>query len=72
MSEPDPDERAQRRARRLEDAFVILCIFTLWPVIMGWRHPAFQFAMYVALVGLLVVFFRRLKRIREARRPTDD
>jgi hypothetical protein len=53
----------RKRVRLLEDAFIILCILTLWPTVLKWRHPAFQYLMYVALAGLLVILFRRIRRL---------
>lgn len=56
----------EKRIRLLEDIYIILCIMTLWPVVLRWRHPAFEYIMYVALIGLVVIFFRRVKRFRQA------
>lgn len=67
MPESHPDSRTEKRIRRLEDVYIILSIFTIWPVILRWRHPFFEFAMYVALVGLVVIFFRRIKRFSQSR-----
>ena len=61
-------EGTTRRARVLEDIFILLAILTLWPVILRWHHPAFQYIMYVALVGLAVIFLRRVKRFGKSRR----
>ncbi|MEW6753991.1 MAG: hypothetical protein AB1505_23880 [Candidatus Latescibacterota bacterium] len=68
MPENGPRDSSQgRRARLAEDLFIILCILSLWPVILGWRHPVYQFILYLALAGLVVIFFRRLKRFRDVR-----
>jgi len=66
-----PEKRSQRPrgpARAIEDVFIILCILTLWPVVLRWHHPAFQYLMYGALVGLAIIFVRRIRRFTDARR----
>ena len=50
-----------------EDIFIILCIICLWPVVLGWTHIAYEFLLYGALLGLLVIFVRRIRRFRQAR-----
>jgi len=62
----DSDSDPQKKVRLGEDIFIILCILALWPVILGWDEPVYEFALYVALAGLLVIFFRRVKRFRRA------
>ena len=69
MDDPTPDP--QKKARLYEDIFIILCILSLWPVILGWDEPVYEFALYVALAGLLVIFFRRMKRFQKAKREID-
>jgi hypothetical protein len=67
MDAPDP----QKKVRLAEDIFIILCILSLWPVILGWEEPVYEFALYVALAGLLVIFFRRVKRFKQAKGELD-
>lgn len=62
----DPAADARKKVRLYEDLFILLCILALWPVILGWDEPVYEFALYVALAGLLVIFFRRVKRFRRA------
>ena len=70
---PEPErEGGEKRARLFEDIFIILCILSLWPTILNWRHPFFEYLLYVVLIGLIVIFFRRLKRFRQARDELDD
>lgn len=69
MSDPAPDP--QKKVRLCEDIFIVLCILSLWPVILGWDEPVYEFALYVALAGLLVIFFRRIKRFQKAKREID-
>ena len=66
MPEPRP-EQPGRRVRLVEDAFTLLCILTLWPTVLQWRHPAFTVVMYVALAGLLVIAYRRIRRFSRGR-----
>ena len=47
-----------------EDIFILVCIFTIWPKILGWRGVVFDVLLYTALVGLVIIFVRRIKRIR--------
>ncbi len=60
---PDPG----RRGRRLEDVFIILCIFSLWPTVLRWQHPAVEYVLYLALAGLVYILFRRIRRFQRAR-----
>ena len=55
----------------LEDIFILLCIGSLWPVILGWNHPIYQAVLYLALAGLLVILVRRIKRFRQVRDELD-
>lgn len=64
---PDPG----RRARFAEDIFILLCILSLWPVILGWNHPAFEALLYAALAGLVFILVRRVRRFTQARREAD-
>lgn len=64
---PDPG----RRVRLAEDLFILLCILSLWPVILGWRHPAFEVLLYGALAGLVIILVRRVRRFTQARREAD-
>ena len=65
MSELPSGDRGPRHWG--EDIFIILCIASLWPTIIGWSHPAYEFLLYVALIGLVVIFVRRVRRFRKAR-----
>ena len=59
-SPPDPG----RRGRLLEDIFILLCVLSLWPVILGWNHFLYQALLYAVLV-------RRARRFSQARREAD-
>ena len=67
MSEFPPSTDGGKRIRFFEDLFILLCILSLWPTILGWRNPFYEYLLYVALAGLIIIFFRRLKRFRQAR-----
>lgn len=68
---PDPNGSSEategRHARMAEDVFVILCILSLWPAIFHWRSPFWEYVLYAALAGLVVIFVRRVRRFRQAR-----
>lgn len=65
--QPDPE----RRARMLEDIFILFCVLALWPVILGLQHVLYEVLLYAALVGLVLVFVRRARRFSRARREVD-
>ena len=72
MNQPPTDEENAKKGRIWEDIFIILCIPTLWPVVMGWNDPVYRYPLYAALAGLVVIFFRRMQRFREARDQLRD
>ena len=65
MSELPIDNRGPRHWG--EDIFIILSIASLWPTIIGWNHPVYEFLLYVALISLVVIFVRRVRRFRKSR-----
>lgn len=69
---PSDQNNPGRRARLLEDVFTLVCILSLWPVILGWREPIYQVVLYAALVGLVVILVRRVRRFTAAQRELDD
>ena len=78
MTEPTPDtppteaEVRQKRIRLGEDIFILVCILSLWPVILGWKGVVYQAVLYVALIGLVALFVRRLRRLTRADRGPDE
>jgi len=79
MPEPTPDtpppteaEVRQKRIRLGEDIFILVCILSLWPVILGWKGVVYQAVLYVALIGLVALFVRRLRRLTRADRDADE
>ena len=62
-----PEKGSGKSVRLIEDAFILLCILTLWPVILGWTGTLYEVLLYVALAGLLFIFVRRVRRFRASR-----
>ena len=52
MADPTPEDPT-KRGRLIEDTFILLCILSLWPVILGWQGVVYQVILYAALVGPL-------------------
>lgn len=67
-----PEEKKAKTARLFEDAFILLCIVSLWPVVLGWTEPVYQVILYVALAGLIAIFIRRIRRFHAARQELED
>ncbi|MFT5089096.1 MAG: hypothetical protein ACI906_001301 [Candidatus Latescibacterota bacterium] len=66
-----PEQEPGKKARLIEDIFIIISIVSLWPVVLGWQGLAYQVLLYAALAGLVYIFFRRMRRFREARDEMD-
>jgi hypothetical protein len=47
-----------------EDAAVVLAIGSLWPVVLRWPGVLWQIVLYGMAVLMIVVFVRRLRRLR--------
>jgi Flp pilus assembly protein TadB len=62
-----PEEKRAKVVRLIEDAFILLCIVTLWPVILDWTGVVYDVLLYVALAGLVFIFARRIRRFRASR-----
>ena len=65
------DSKRDKRIRILEDIFILICIVSLWPVVLGWQGAVYEVILYVALAGLVLIFFRRMNRFRQARREAE-
>jgi hypothetical protein len=65
-------ENGKKMGRIIEDLFTLLCIFSLWPVVLGWTEPIYQYLLYVALAGLVYIFVRRMRRFQEAQDEVAD
>jgi hypothetical protein len=51
----------------LEDLFILVSVFALWPSILGWEGWVWEALKYVAAAGLLWIFVRRVRRYKERR-----
>ena len=65
------DSKRDKRIRLLEDIFILICIVSLWPVVLGWQGAVYEAILYVALAGLVLIFYRRMNRFRRARREAE-
>jgi len=68
---PESDPR-QKRVRLAEDIFILVCILSLWPVVLGLKGPVYQAILYIALVSLIALFIRRLRRLTRERGNADE
>ena len=66
------EEENDRKQRRIEDIFILVSIFSLWPVILDWQGIIYESVLYIALAGLIYIFIRRIRRFKQARSATDE
>lgn len=68
--EPGKNQNAlpgpSRRRRIVEDVFLVLAIFPLWPKILGWPGLLWDVILFADLVLLAVLLVFRWIRTREA------
>ena len=69
---PPESQPRQKRVRLAEDIFILVCILSLWPAILGLEGAVYQAVLYVALTGLVAVFVRRVRRLTRARGHADE
>ncbi len=69
---PEREEQREKRHKLIEDLFILLCIASLWPVVLGWTEPIYQYLLYAALAGLIFIFVRRIRRFHAARDALRD
>ncbi len=62
MEEEVPKKRFRMA---VEDAFILLSVFALWPGILGWKGVLWQVLKYVVVVGLVWILIRRVNRYRQ-------
>jgi len=53
-----------RANRYIENILIFLAIFSVWPAIFRIDNIYFKVIMYVFLIIMIIVFFKRIKRIR--------
>ena len=64
---PEQDSNLEKKSKIIEDIFTLLCIVSLWPVVLGWTEAIYQYLLYAALAGLVYIFVRRIRRFHAAR-----
>ena len=64
---PEQDSNLEKKSKLIEDIFTLLCIVSLWPVVLGWTEAIYQYLLYAALAGLIYIFVRRIRRFHAAR-----
>ena len=69
---PEPEDNGQKKSKLIDDLFILLCIISLWPVVLGWTEAVYQYLLYIALAGLVWIFVRRIRRFHEARDALRD
>ena len=55
---PEQDSSKEKKSELIEDIFTLLCIISLWPVVLGWTEAIYQYLLYIALAGLVYIFIR--------------
>ena len=58
--------------RYLETILIFLAIFSIWPSIFVMDNIYFKVIMYVFLIIMIIVFFKRIKRIKTYMRDYSD
>ena len=58
--------------RYLETILIFLAIFSIWPSIFRIDNIYFKVVMYVFLIIMIIVFFKRIKRIKTYMRDYSD
>ncbi|MBK36513.1 MAG: hypothetical protein CME26_13425 [Gemmatimonadetes bacterium] len=51
----------------LEEVFLVLSVFVLWPRILNWPGLLWEVLQYLALVGLVWILIRRVRRYQKPR-----
>ena len=51
-------------SKYLENILIFLAIFSVWPAVFRIDNIYFKVIMYAFLVIMIIVFFKRIKRIR--------
>ena len=60
-----------RTSRYIETILIFLAIFSVWPAVFRIDNIYFKVVMYVFLIIMIIVFFRRIKRIRTYIKKSD-
>lgn len=55
--------RDSRRAVHVEDGLILVCLAVLWLPIFGYHGPVVKAILTLALLAMVVVYFRRQRRV---------
>ena len=61
-----------RAIRYIENILIFLAIFSVWPAVFRIDNIYSRVIMYVFLIIMIIVFFKRIKRIRTYMRDYPD
>ena len=53
-----------RANRYIENILIFLAIFIVWPAIFRIDNIYFKVIMYIFLIIMIIIFFKRIKKIR--------
>ena len=56
----------------LEDVFIVVSIFALWPGILGWEGAVWNLLQYAAVIGLVWILVRRVGRYNQRSKEGSD
>ncbi|MDO9465416.1 MAG: hypothetical protein Q7J67_08985 [bacterium] len=62
----------EKASGRIETILIFLAIFSVWPTVFRINNIYSKIGMYVFLIIMLIVFFKRIKRIRTYMRDYSD
>ncbi len=54
-----------RKVEVIENIFIFLAIFSIWPVIFRWPGRFYRYIMYLFLPILGIILFNRARRLRK-------
>ena len=60
-----------KASRYIETILIFLAIFSIWPAVFRIDNIYFKVVMYVFLIIMIIIFFRRIKRIRTYMKKSD-
>ncbi len=60
-----------KSSRYIENILIFLAIFSIWPAVFRIDNIYFKVGRYVFLVIMVIIFFRRIKRIRTYMKKSD-
>ena len=54
----------EKTSGRIETILIFLAILSVWPTVFGINNIYSKIGMYVFLIVMVIIFFKRIKRIR--------